>query len=91
METITTGRYQRIIELFIAPLQLGEYYCWLQQDEAMAHIAGLTMQILNKFFRDPTTLWTPCNFDLTPADFYLWDYVNRGAFQNPTTSIPGSK
>ncbi len=49
---ITGEVYRNIITQFISLLTLDNRYCSLQQDEAMAHMAQETMNMLHEFFND---------------------------------------
>ncbi len=48
-DTITTARYQNIVQYFIALLNEDEWFCYLQQDKAPAHRAGQTLEFLKVF------------------------------------------
>ncbi|GFU65254.1 transposable element Tc3 transposase [Trichonephila clavipes] len=54
---------------------------WFQQDGATCHTARATIDLLNNTFGDrlisrfgPVN-WPPRSCDLTPLDYFLWDYV----------------
>ncbi len=60
--------------------RIGERYCWLQQDGAMAHTTSSTMPFLKKFFGDhiiSRPLWHPHSPDLTPPDFEVKFLTSR--------------
>ncbi len=44
--------YMKIVKDFIAPLGYDKQYAWVQRDEATAHTAEKTMDVLVKFFED---------------------------------------
>jgi hypothetical protein len=47
---------------FISLLEVDEQYCWFQQDEATAHTADSTMQMLSELFGGSIisrNLWPP--------------------------------
>ena len=55
---------------------------WLQQDGAPPHFALIVREFLNLnnerwIGRGGPFEWPPCTPDLTPPDFYLWDYVKN--------------
>jgi hypothetical protein len=71
-ETITAERYQELIMNFISLLEVDEQDCWFQQDEATAHTANSTMQMLSEFFRGrifSRKLRPPQSSDRSPPDF----------------------
>ncbi|GFU97499.1 transposable element Tc3 transposase [Trichonephila clavipes] len=54
---------------------------WFQQDGATCHITRATIDLLKETFGDrlisrfgPVN-WPPRSCDLTPLDYFLWDYV----------------
>ncbi|GFV55463.1 transposable element Tc3 transposase [Trichonephila clavipes] len=54
---------------------------WFQQDGATCHTARVTIDLLKDTFVDrlisrfgPVN-WPPRSCDLTPLDYFLWDYV----------------
>lgn len=44
------------------------------QDSALAHYGVIIRDWLNAKFAQPIT-WPPRSPDLTPLDFYVWDYM----------------
>ena len=66
---------------------------WFQQDGAPIHTSKLVTTYFNRKIKrkwiaiKPHRLfWPPYSPDLSPLDFFLWDYVNdRVSSRNPTT------
>ncbi|GFU85477.1 putative LOC100569746 [Trichonephila clavipes] len=63
-----------------SPLQMAEEL-WFQQDGATCHTARATIDLLKDTFGDrlisrfgPVN-WPPRSCDLTPLDYFLWDFV----------------
>ncbi|GFT66416.1 putative transposable element [Trichonephila clavipes] len=60
-------------------LRIGEL--WFQQDGATCHTARATIDLLKDTFGDRLisrfgpVKWPPRSCDLTPLDYFLWDYV----------------
>jgi len=54
---------------------------WLKQDGATAHTARASMQVLREMFpgrlisKSGYIPWSARSLDLTPCDFFLWEYV----------------
>ncbi|GFS74040.1 transposable element Tc3 transposase [Trichonephila clavipes] len=54
---------------------------WFQQDGATCHTARATIDLLKDTFGDRLisrfgpVKWSPRSCDLTPLDYFLWDYV----------------
>ena len=64
-----------------------------QQDGAAPHFRIEVREWLNSTFpgrwigrRGPME-WAPRSPDLTPLDFYLWDYLNQKAFSKPLNDL----
>jgi hypothetical protein len=47
---MTDELYHELIMNLISLLEVDEQDCWFQQDEATAHKANSTMQMLSEFF-----------------------------------------
>ncbi|GFT36008.1 putative LOC100569746 [Trichonephila clavipes] len=76
-------RYRAMITNFFIP-ELNNHdvqELWFQQDGATCHIARATIDLLKDTFGDPLISrfgpvnWPPRSCDLTPLDYFLWDYV----------------
>jgi hypothetical protein len=70
--SINAEAYQELIQ-FIALLQVDERNCWFQQDNATAHTAASTIDILHKFFGEKVIskgVWPSRSSDLTSPDFF---------------------
>jgi len=61
---------------------------WFQQNGATSHTARISMAVLRKMFpnrvilRNGDIVWPPHSPDLTPPDFFLWDYLKSKVFTN---------
>ncbi|GFW96003.1 transposable element Tcb1 transposase [Trichonephila clavipes] len=81
--TVNGDRYRAMITNFFIP-ELNNYdvqELWFQQDGATCHTARATIDLLKDTFGDrlisrfgPVN-WPPRSCDLTPLDYFLWDYV----------------
>ncbi|GFS66773.1 transposase [Trichonephila clavipes] len=81
--TINGDRYRAMITNFFIP-ELNNHdvqELWFQQDGATCHTARATIDLLKDTFGDrlisrfgPVN-WPPRSCDLTPLDYFLWDYV----------------
>jgi hypothetical protein len=85
-ETIINAEaYQKLIQQFIALLQVDERNCWFQQDNTTAHTAASTMEILHEFFGGNVIskgVWPPRSPDLTTPDFFLWSYLKDTVYRS---------
>ncbi len=82
-ETVDIDIYTRIIQDIIAFLEEDEWYAWFQQDEAAAHMAEKTMDVLAEFFKDWITFkggWPARSPNLVPLDFFLQAYFKKIMF-----------
>ncbi|GFT89480.1 uncharacterized protein TNCV_4387481 [Trichonephila clavipes] len=81
--TVNGDRYRAMISNFFI-LELNNHdvqELWFQQDGATCHTARATIDLLKDTFGDrlisrfgPVN-WPPRSCDLTPLDYFLWDYV----------------
>ncbi|GFY36624.1 DUF4817 domain-containing protein [Trichonephila clavipes] len=81
--TVNGDRYRAMITNFFIP-ELNNHdvqELWFQQDGATCHTARATIDLLKDTFGDrlisrfgPAN-WPPRSCDLTPLDYFLWDYV----------------
>jgi len=86
--------YLDILELYVAP-QLEEFHSWIifQQNGAPPHWGSDVRRFLDPTFpnrwigRDGPTLWPPRSPDITPLDFFLWQYVKDKVFSTPVPDI----
>lgn len=74
-------------EFFFPQLHEFEAYnstTWFQQDGATCHTSNESLTVVNELFegklisRRKEIPWPPRSPDLTPLDFFLWGYLNRG-------------
>ncbi len=87
--TITAERYREIIVQFISLLK-PERYCTLQQDNATAHTAADTLNMLKEFFDDQlisTNHWPPRSPDLSLADYFLWGFLKDRVYMNTPQTL----
>ncbi|GFT85611.1 putative LOC100569746 [Trichonephila clavipes] len=81
--TVNGDRYRAMITNFFIP-ELNNHdvqELWFQQDGATCHTIRATIDLLKDTFGDrlisrfgPVN-WPPRSCDLTPLDYFLWDYV----------------
>ncbi|GFY18408.1 uncharacterized protein TNCV_2396371 [Trichonephila clavipes] len=81
--TVNGDRYRAMITNFFIP-ELNSHdvqELWFQQDCATCHTARATIDLLKDTFGDRLISrfgpmnWPPRSCDLTPLDYFLWDYV----------------
>ncbi|GFV46384.1 histone-lysine N-methyltransferase SETMAR [Trichonephila clavipes] len=81
--TVNGDRYRAMITNFFIP-ELNNHdvqELWFQQDGATCHTARATIDLLKDTFGDRLisrfgpVKWPPRSCDLTPLDYFLWDYV----------------
>ena len=66
---------------------------YFQQDGATWHTSGETIGLLREKFpgrvisRNGDYNWPPRSCDLTPLDFFLWDYVKDEVYTDAAQSI----
>ncbi|CAK9796588.1 Transposable element Tc3 transposase, partial [Anthophora quadrimaculata] len=65
---------------------------WFQQDGATAHTARRPREILQMFPGRVISLheaiqWPPRSPDLSPCDFFLWEYLKAEVFKDRSTSL----
>ncbi len=81
---------QQLILLVIKKLFDVSSQNWMRKTDSLSHIATLTMDFLKEFFNTRIilkNLWPPHSPDLSPCDFFLWDYVKDKVFvHNPTST-----
>ncbi|GFW67669.1 transposable element Tc3 transposase [Trichonephila clavipes] len=82
--TVNGDRYRAMITNFFIPELNNQdvQELWFQQDGSTCHTARATIDLLKDTFGDrlisrfgPVN-WPPRSCDLTPLDYFLWDYVN---------------
>ncbi|GFY16829.1 transposable element Tc3 transposase [Trichonephila clavipes] len=81
--TVNGDRYRAMITNFFIPELDNQdvQELWFQQDDATCHTSRATIDLLKDTFGDrlisrfgPVN-WPPRSCDLTPLDYFLWDYV----------------
>jgi hypothetical protein len=72
-----------MLDLYVAQ-QLEEFQPWIifQQDGAPPHWGPEVRRFL-----DGPTPWPPRSPDITPLDFFLWEYVKDKVFSTPVADI----
>jgi hypothetical protein len=88
--TVTSAVYADTVQQFVALLNEYERYCWYQQDGATCHTSNETMTLLKQFFDDriiSKNLWPPRSPDLTPTDFFLWDYLKETVYKKKPRTL----
>ncbi|GBN01928.1 hypothetical protein AVEN_113798-1 [Araneus ventricosus] len=64
-----------------------------QQDGAPPHYGNIDREFLDATFsqrcigRDAVMAWSPRSPDITPLDFYLWDYVKQHVYSERMNDI----
>ena len=93
--TVNGARYRIMLQTFFFPQlkalvgknKLSQQ--WYQQDDATAHTANNTLDVLRNKFGDRLISlrtkkeWPPYSPDLNPPDFYLWGYLKDKVYSNP--------
>lgn len=70
---------------------------WFQQNGATAHTSGETMALLpdrleeRLISRNGLVNWPPRSCDLTPLDFFLWDFFENIVYANKPATIQDLK
>ncbi|GFW89093.1 putative LOC100569746 [Trichonephila clavipes] len=73
---VNGDRYRAMLTNFFIP-ELNNHdvqELWFQQDGATCHTARATIDLLKDTFGDRLN-WPPRSCDLTPLDYFLWNYV----------------
>ncbi|GFX86803.1 uncharacterized protein TNCV_3750761 [Trichonephila clavipes] len=94
--TVNGDRYRAMMTNFFIP-ELNNHdvqELWFQQDGATCHTARATIDLLKDTFGDhlisrfgPVN-WPPRSCDLTPLDYFLWDYVKSLVYaEKPQTRL----
>ena len=93
---IATGVcYQTMIEDFLHPRIQNRPKLWFQQDEATAHMARETVQLLKQCFgekiisRYGNVNWPSHSPDLISPEFVLWGIFQRKSFHQQTSNFTG--
>ena len=66
---------------------------WFQEDDAASHTARETMDLLKNHCgehlnpRFSTLNWKPRSCNITPLDYFLWEYVKFEVFRNKPATI----
>ncbi|GFU64399.1 DUF4817 domain-containing protein [Trichonephila clavipes] len=60
---------------------------WFQQDGATCHTARATIDLLKEFHVFGPVNWPPRSCDLTPLDYFLWDYVKSLVYADKTQTL----
>ncbi|GFY11210.1 uncharacterized protein TNCV_4471961 [Trichonephila clavipes] len=97
LPSVNGDRYRAMITNFFIP-ELNNHdvqELWFQQDGATCHTARATIDLLKDTFGDRLiSLFGPVNWpssscDLTPLDYFLWNYVKSLVYADkPTTAQP---
>ncbi|GFX27910.1 uncharacterized protein TNCV_3083322 [Trichonephila clavipes] len=93
--TVNGDRYRAmIINFFIPELNNHDVQeLWFQQDGATCHTARATIDLLKDTFGDRLILrfgpvnWPPRSCDLTPLDYFLWDYVKSSVYADKPQTL----
>ena len=86
--TVNSERYRAMIETLIRQEVVDKPETWWQQDDATAHTARPTMQLLREIFgeriisRSSDFNWLRRSPDLTAPDFFLWGYLKDRVFRS---------
>ena len=81
-----------MLENFVRPAVKGKPEMWFQQDEAAAHTARATVELLRQIFghriisQNSEIYWPSRSPDLMPLDYFLWgDLKERVCINKPHT------
>lgn len=93
--TVDGERYRTMLRDFLWPaiMNMDLDNVWFQQDGATCHTARETIHLLQTRFegkllsRNGDVNWPPRSCDLTPLDFFLWDYIKSKAYVNNPQTI----
>jgi len=88
--TVNSQRYDRMITNFFGPeiKDMDLDNMWFQQDGATSHTIRPILAILQQKFwgrvisRFGDVNWSPRSCDLTPLNFFLWDYAKDRVYAN---------
>jgi hypothetical protein len=91
--TVNGDRYRQMLSCHLIP-ELKKRHAFsqgiLQQDGAPPHTAHETQQLLTKTFGPEKLIakgfpmaWPPFSPDLSPCDYWLWDYLKERVYSNP--------
>jgi hypothetical protein len=91
--TVNGERYREMIQQHLVP-QLKQKRCFskavFQQDGAPPHTAAETKILLSSIFSDNRVIskafpmaWPAYSPDMTPCDFWLWNYVKTQVYADP--------
>lgn len=75
--------------------ELDLHDMWFEQDGATCHTTRVTMDLLRGEFGEQfisrlgPVNWPPRSCDLTPLDYFLWDYVKAHVYTDKPASIDG--
>jgi len=93
--TVTSDRHCAMFQPHLGEIfsdQHGSDNVWFQQDGATAHTSRRSLSLLREMFPGHVISlrgdigWPPRSPDLTPCDFYLWDYLKAKVYgQHPIT------
>ena len=92
---VNDERYRTMVTDFFVPAiqKHGLHDIWFQQDVAPSRTAGITRDLVRENFaeqfisRNGLACWAPRSCDITPLDFFLWEYVKSKVFADKPTSI----
>ncbi len=90
ISTITGDVYQDIIQHFVSQLEKSECRSWLQQDNACLHVSTNTTSFIIKFFKErliSANLWPPHSPDLSPLDFFIWNYLKNRVYMTALRNL----
>ena len=68
-------------------------HLWWMQDGAPCHRTNVVRNKLGEVFRNRiiglrhAVEWSPCSPDLTPCDFFLWDYLKNKIYETPLNDL----
>lgn len=96
---VISTRYCDMLETFLKakleelPQNHDNDNIWFQQDSATAYTSRCSMEMLEQIFSGYLISlrgdleWSPKSPDLTPCDFFLWDYLKEKVYTHSPRTI----
>jgi hypothetical protein len=97
--TVTAHWYVEMLETFPCPIldDVDTEHMWFQQDGATAHTARCLLGVLREMFPERLISlrgdmgWPARSPDLSPCDFFLWEYLKEKVFKHRPRSLEDLK
>jgi hypothetical protein len=95
--TVTSARYIEMLDTFLLQelcrRNVNMQHIWFQQDDATAHTARASMQVVRDMFPQHVIFhfgdihWLPHSHDLSICDYFLWGYLKSKLYINKPHNI----